>query len=711
MIVSTIKANTLGYGFQPIRAVIPVPEGFTGSLQIGNWPTQQEVCLRRNDNSPQSIEVIAIADETFTGTATVCKVESHYSPTPTSLHPMVKHLLLHESVKLCIEGKDGTVYSADLALEFDNPTEHTKILRSGAAETVLETTGGFVDGMGSHLGGFVAQVRAYANVPGLIVDFSWHTGFKDMPIGRIAFKSMWIETPPVWDVAKIFGLRGFVEGEKTYLIEPLEDDALHVVYPQTRYDGRFVIYPQGYREVASDIARDSGQGVAIDGWCAWNPDTPITLEQVHLPSMDRIDFKSKTRKKISEFMSALQNGALLPSSGHGRFGYRHPALWNYGGATSGQYINHRDFVDVVSLNEEESFPYIREWCCSLLDRTYGFLYESNGLAPDVSSFPQPINFVLSPGAAGWSSKNQLWPTDAQDPFGFRDTVNNYDPAVDKVPYDSAQGSLGTIDPAHFVRISRAFKVMVEFTNDEWSRRVVEDLAVCLHLDHNDHEPNISGYVTRVTDMLEESRQSPGKGGRLNRADGWVMEFMSLASAIGLGYEKYLSKYVEIFELDQMSTGFVQGSESGKEFKQEPFNSKFRYSLNYQEQILQWGVFCARTRVGIDSDRLLRATLAFHRFSIVDGLNGPWYKISTGDALTGTPFTQKEQIDAAPKSGGASTHQYGVSLGIAKILAPENPEVDDAIREFCWKAEHPLSYLEGFGISNLANHATLLASLS
>lgn len=565
---------------------------------------------------------------------------------------------------------------------------------------------------------------------------------QDDPLDRVYFERIDVVVPDGWRLHQnfedpLFG--GFVTqgGRRVYsLVAPNADGSMHVMRWQGQFLRRLVVAPDGGGGRARDRLRGTGQAFCVRGtdpvrgheyWSWWNRGTARYFPQSYvLPTLDHLGIpvlRGLLRNEHDFLEAHLEQGTGVgdyPVS-VGNLGWGHPYGVSYGGMTGGAEIF---LIDGVTVAASASIRGLRAYQAlhrMHTDRQPTAFYDADGEPTSVE------RWLVSGGSNGdyVPFLHFLHPTlGPGDPFGFDQAPqfqiqfvqgNGLAPG-----YESAHLGFDPHDYQHFIRYTRAPKVLVWLSNDSLAADDLRMQAENFHLSYHPHANTASGMhqSSGMRGAIESVATYPGAGFAFGRGESWGFDCALAAYAVGddawrarkLSWFRRLALLVSDGQV--ACSGFLQAQVTAQ-FA----NGQYRGRQAIEESIAQNMLQGVRQTVLRDFDRqrseLVRGVLERSLFASVSdmawfpGETAPWARTGIGPADPSTPvwcslgqMPPDAYLPYHERFQNASPLAYGYELtGNPLFLEKARLLIGD---------EDLVNGLQNHGLENLENRAALLA---
>ena len=408
-----------------------------------------------------------------------------------------------------------------------------------------------------HLLGVHAYVSWFRDSTTVGIDLRFHNAHdghdkvdaRDDPLDTLYFRELELSMPEAWTVQQdfpdpLFGSERIEGGRRIVaLVAPEPSGGLHVMRWLAQFHRRLAFSPA--QPVDTALARTyldgAGRAFCVRGfelkgreyWSWWNEKTARYFPQRHqLPSLDHVGqaaLEADLRGELSFLSTHLADGTDVgdyPLSAP-RLGWGHPYGVSYGGMTGGLEIFCYDGVSTAAAASASGYRMYTALHRMATDRQPNALYRLDGEPSSVEEwliengdtdyvpfehFVVPLTFGSRP-----------------DPFGVRNAprfqvdyvrANGLQPA-----YEGQHFGFDPIDYQHFVRYTRAAKVLVWLGNDSLAADDLRMEAENFHLGYhaNANEPGGNAQGSGLLANLRYVQQFPGQGCPYGRGEAWGLD--------------------------------------------------------------------------------------------------------------------------------------------------------------------------------------------
>ena len=417
----------------------------------------------------------------------------------------------------------------------------------------------------------------------------------DDPLDKHYFQRLEISVPGDWTLQQdfadpLFGNERLSGGRRTFdLVKPNPGGKLHVIKWGAQFHRRLMLSPA--RPVSIESARGFLDGVGraycVRGvnengqeyWSWWNDETARYFPQRHqLPLLDHVapaTLESRITGELAFLSSRLTSGLGTGDYpvASGRLGWGHPYGVAYGGMTSGQEIFCYDGIVAATVASPDAFRLYSALHRMQTDRQPNALFRLGGAPSSVEQWLVengnrdyvPFEHYVVP----------LFSSSRPDPFGVRDAPrfqSDFVRAHGLAPaYEASHLLFDPHDHQHFIRYTRAAKVLAWLANDSLA---IDDLrlqAENFHFTFHPHHNGPSG-ATQDTGMLAKRQfvdAHPGQGFPYGRGEAWGLDCVLAAYSTSEPAWRerklpWILQQVELLTDGQAAcSGFVQALVSNK----------------------------------------------------------------------------------------------------------------------------------------------------
>lgn len=573
-----------------LRATLPVPPG-TFPRADGLVPfvmldpagdpllTQVEIVTRHPDpaDGASVVELIARAPRPDVATGTTLQfpvIERPHHPPPDLLESVpesVRDLLADpDALELVVHDVFGHRY---VAHPLDASSE-VRVLRHGPvhAEVRLhrilrperEVPG--PQGTLPHALGVHVYLSFFRGTELIGLDLRFHNGHDgqdtadplDDPLDTLYFRDLELAVPAGWrihtDVSDpALGVER-VEGGRCVrpLVTPLPGGRMHVIRWLGQFHRRIALAPEGVSglvEARSYLER-AGQAFATRGfdprdgreyWSWWNAATAAWFPQrLQLPLLDHVDKATVADALVGELDFLTTHLEAGTSTGDYPIdspvlGWGHPYGVSYGGMTGGHEIFLYDGIETAWLASRSGLRAFTLLHRMQTERMPNALWSKDGEPASLERWRVesgeldylPFRHFVVPQLFGSNP----------DPFGVKSAprfqvdhvrANGLAPA-----YEAAHFGFDPYDYQHFVRYTRAAKVLAWLANDSLAKddllQQAENFHLSFHELYSGFPGSVMGSSLRAQQDLVAAR--PGRGMPFGRGEAWGLDCAVAAYAL------------------------------------------------------------------------------------------------------------------------------------------------------------------------------------
>ncbi|MCE9595744.1 MAG: hypothetical protein K8S98_16265 [Planctomycetes bacterium] len=756
-----------------LRGTVPVPKGtypradgmtpfsildFDGNVV----PTQCEIVSRYpNDNDGADVVEVLGRVKLQPGTAPGTRVtyaivdDPHKAGKIAVTKSVLGMMSKPGSILLVATDCFGHQYTLDLVSDtrLAYSKGATKQMRDGDAASQLRTYGvllpsstvksGPPTGPLPHLFGAHAYFGMWAKSNVLSLDLRVSNGFSgrdattnnDDPINDVYFRSLelWVRKGWTLETSLVDSGAGpsYDAGKWTAfpLVAPRADGKLHLMPDQGQFHRRLALTPVGNETEALAYARAENLGFCKKGlgstgaelFSWWNPLTSRYFPQKHrLPELDHIGataMRQKLGAELAKTEQRIKTGQpdAFPYPTNGAMGWAYPWGSKYGGMTGGQEIFMYDGLTTAAAASAEGWRGYEATHRMYSDRQPTTLFNKDGEPTRVADWVVhgsqgdyiPMYFFL---------KLQT----GNDPFGFK-VEPTYQTSYVKAntlnpPYEAALLGYNAIDFQHYVRRTRAEKVLIWLGNDAIAKDDAKMDAEIFHLSYceynNDAKGNAQG--SGLLADIQSVTTKPGQGFGFGRGEGWGIDVTNVAYNTGSvkWRQEMLPWYQKIADMVLAGQGDCNG------FWQNMYNAKwvaglYRARQSFEQSIcenaLVGAIEVALRDVDLARQQEVETSLKSSLYAMIGPMGwsasakGPWTVTAVAPLSGGTPF-----CGSLPPNGDSgkpdkyytwSSFAYGYEL-------TGDPQFIDLAEVMI--GGNLLAILEGQGYTTLENRAALLA---
>ena len=570
--------------------------------------------------------------------------------------------------KLTLHDQSGRSYTHDLGAQGTALRVH----RVGSAAITIERD------FATLKGGMQVWMtaRAYSNEVEIIVN--WHNGLQSAQ-------------PDVYfDTVKL-------EGPAGTRWTPLLPDPV-ASYPYLVSGGPHVL-PERWERAFRVIVHDANvtPDLSLPGWAVgdWS-NGGYLVQSLRVPDLSHTNI-DLTPEKDDDFHK-LRNNLPVYSTAEQPVSELYPAEGvRYGGMTSGYHIEPFAFVPLAYSGQHDGLLSVYVEQLRYAARQMGCIYQPNGL---------PVNqdlFLNSDGTQPYNIFNNVFiGSQPNNPFGFGRT-----PQVPGwAPYDP--NDWDPIDWQHFIRRSKANKVLVWLANDPLAKRYLM----------------MDAELGRMT-------WYEGKGGRLwvpsaygqglpwGRAEAWTGDLMATAYAVAdtawrQRNRAWFDTFVEGLRKAQMANGLLSAQNFGKMATSPPYgdgqNAYYFVHIANEQVFLVHALRGVGNALGLEVNSIIkRCAEGLWNFAWKQGTDGPLFIYPAGP-VSGPRYTYRSQIPAGLTTtmsydgwhvpvALAAGHRAGANMIPALQAHTYTSSVSQARNKFL-----------SWGLDNTANRADALSLL-
>lgn len=417
----------------------------------------------------------------------------------------------------------------------------------------------------------------------------------DDPLDELYFQRLEISVPADWTLQQdfpdpLFGNERLAGGRRTFdLVAPNPDGTMHVIRWGGQFHRRLMLSPARPVSIERARAQLDGAGRAFcrrgrnengqEYWSWWNADTARYFPQRHqLPLLDHLPpatLEARITNELGFLATHLASGQGVGDYplDSGRLGWGHPYGVAYGGMTSGQEIFCYDGIVAATVGSPDGFRLYSALHRMQTDRQPNALFQLGGEPSSVEEWLVengdrdyvPFEHFVVPLVFG----------SRPDPFGVRDAPRfqaDYVAAHGLVPaYEAAHLAFDPHDHQHFIRYTRAAKVLAWLANDSLA---ADDLRLQAENFHFTYHPYYNGpfgtaQETGLLTKLQYVAANPGQGFPYGRGEAWGLDCVLGAYATAEpGWRErklpWILQQAELISAGQAScSGFVQAFVSNK----------------------------------------------------------------------------------------------------------------------------------------------------
>ncbi|HEX6883409.1 MAG TPA: hypothetical protein VF530_08505 [Planctomycetota bacterium] len=570
----------------------------------------------------------------------------------------------------------------------------------------------------------------------------------DDPLDKLYFRSLEISLPADWTLQQdfadpSFGNERVVGGRRIFdLVAPNADGTMHVIRWGGQFHRRLMLSParSGSMERARAYLDGAGRAfcrrgtndVGVDYWSWWNPETARYFPQRHLlPLLDHLTpaaLENRLASDLGFLVTRLASGRGVGDypMASDRLGWGHPYGVAYGGMTSGQEIFCFDGILAATLASPDGFRLYSALHRMQTDRQPNALFQLGGEPSSVEEWLVengdrdyvPFEHFVVPLVFG----------SRPDPFGVRSAPRfqaDYVAANGLVPaYEAQHLGFDPHDHQHFIRYTRAAKVLAWLANDSLAADDLRLQAENFHLTFHPHYNGPFGSVQQSGMLAKQQYVAayPNQGFPYGRGEAWGLDCVLAAYSTGeLAWRERKLPWI-LQQAELLSTG--QAACSG--FVQAYVSNKAVNGLYQARQMIEQSI-TENTLVGLYESVLnqaqpahaamaldvLRASLrAFiSEMAWFPGESGPWRYTGVGPLDPSLPpwCSRTEMPADAWTVGDRETFQDWSSFAYGYLLTGDSAflrkaQVQIGAPDFAGLAAR----LDSAGQANLENLAALMA---
>ncbi|MCB9913544.1 MAG: hypothetical protein H6828_00175 [Planctomycetes bacterium] len=480
--------------------------------------------------------------------------------------------LLDDAGALVLRTHDvfGHTYEADLLtdLRANDPLELRR-LRSGPVADQWRTHENLVPvtpvagstGTLPHLMGVHTYVTTWRDEGFVTLELRVHNGHEgedpdsdqDDPLDKLYFEDLELAVPSGWTLLELYPTpstgTSYLDGGATVypLVAPIGGGLMHMMPRQAMFHRRLALCRVGEEAraqaaleeqgLAFCTAGQNGLGQELLSW--WNGYSARYYPQnVRLPHLDYIapaaTMRTQLANEFADIRAAHQAGTTGPwPMVTPELGWAHPWGPNVGNMHGGAEINFWDGVKTAWSGSREGYLGFQLRHRMVMDRHPTAFYDRHGREHQLEDW-------LAEGPNGTYLPIYMWIVPwlpLADPHGFtsspsfqRDAVvaQNRQPA-----YDAQLAGFQNIDNQHWVRATRAAKVLTWLGNDALAKDDLRLQGELARSSYQFYEQDVWGYAI-VTGALHDKRYvdaHPGQGFEVDRGEGWLLDTVATAYAL------------------------------------------------------------------------------------------------------------------------------------------------------------------------------------
>ena len=561
----------------------------------------------------------------------------------------------------------------------------------------------------------------------------------DDPLDRVYFDRIDVTVPSSWFVDQgfedpFFGNESTGGGKRTVsLVNRLTDGTKHYMRWQGQMHRRLVLSTAGLRNTAQQyVEGGAGQAFCVRGrdpgddheyWSWWNRGTARYFPQSYqLPRLDHVgNLLPNEESAYYSIKGHLENGTSTGGNypiASGNLGWAHPYGVSYGGMTGGNEVFLYDGVKTAAAKSRLGTQMFKAYMRMHTDRQATALYDVDGQPASVEDWVVansyvPFEFFLHPNLSGG------------DPFGVNQAPQfqiQHVVGTGKQPsYEPALRSFDAHDYQHYVRYTRAPKVLLWLTNDSLAKDDLLMAAEVFHFAYHEYDNSQWGSAQesgmRADQLYVQS--IPGIGFGFGRGEAWGIDaaLAAYAAADVAWREKKYPWFQALANLvadgQGACNGFIQSNVTSKNL-----NGLYRTRQQIEQSItenmlqgLRETVFRGRSQAFSD---LVRDTLAsslngfISDMVFVPGCNVPPSITAIGPLNVNLPvWCSFNQMPADGWSDQRDSYQDWCSFAWGYELTGDLEFMDKALTQFGYgNSLHTV--IMGGGTDNIENRSALLA---
>jgi len=574
------------------------------------------------------------------------------------------------------------------------------------------------------------------------------TSALDDPLDKVYFQRVEVAMPEGWVLLQdfddpLFGRERLNNGRR--IVELVEGDPggnMHVMRWGGQFHRRMVLAPNRSGAVRAARAQLEGAGRAFctrgfdalgrEYWSWWNADTSRYFPQRHqLPLLDHLG-RAALESEVDGELDFLA-GHLADGTGVGnypiatrRLGWGHPYGVAYGGMTGGLEINCYDGIVAAAAATPSGYRLYTALHRMQSDRQPNALYEIDGSPASVEEWViengttdyVPFEHFVVPLVSG----------SRPDPFGVKSAPRfqvDYVQANGLQPsYESMHLLYDPYDYQHFVRYTRAAKVLAWLANDSLAKDDLRMQAENFHLSFHSNANNVFGAAqgSGLLSLTRAVHNTPGKGFQYGRGEAWGMDCATAVYSLadeGWRARKlpwFMRQVQLVLEGQASCSGFIQAAVSPK-----ALDGKYHARQMIEQSITENAFVGLHESVFRDShpgfaamirdilDGSLRAFIS--PMAWFPGQPGPWRFTGVGPLNRAQPVwcSRAQMPNDAWTAGDRETYQDWSSFAYGYELTRDPVFLEFArIQIGATSQADLLARLKNNGTSNLQNQAALLA---
>lgn len=568
----------------------------------------------------------------------------------------------------------------------------------------------------------------------------------DDPLDKVYFREIQVSAPANWSLLQDYpdpyfgGFSGDSSRWTWNLVKPLAGGKLHVMRWMGQFHRRLWLASPVHQGAAVNYAQDLGHGFCVRGtdpftgddlWSWWNKGTRRYFPQRYpMPALDHVGL-GNLRGSLFNEQQRLANH-LLNGTNDGDYpvdanvmGWGHPYGVSYGGMTSGEEIFCWDGIKVAACGSYFGYRLYTALHRMHTDRMPNALYDLDGEPTSVERWLHengdrdyvPFYHFVVP----------FLTSSYPDPFGFRNAprfqINHVAANGLAAPYEGGHLSFDPHDYQHFIRYTRAPKVLVWLGNDSIAKddllMQAENFHLSFHANCNDSSGGV--HTSGLRSMKSFVATNPGKGCYFGRGEAWgldcaVAAFAAAPPAWRNAKRPWLNEIIELLSTGQGEcTGFIQAFISEK-----AVGGRYRARQQIEQSITENALVGLRETVfrGYDDTRaaLARNVLVGSLYAFISPMafeagRGPWRYTGIGPLDVTKPIwcAGSDMPSDAVTAGDWETYQDWSSFAYGYEITGDPIFLQKALEQVSF-ATDLYGYLSSQGLNNLENRAALLALL-
>ena len=554
-----------------------------------------------------------------------------------------------------------------------------------------------------HLFGVHTYITTYTGQEILGLEIRFHNGHsgldngtsEDDPLDRIYFQRIEITIPETYHIQQQFEDPSFRPPFRSggrriaRFVDAIPNGQAHVMRWLGQFHRRMMISTTAALDIARNYLDGAGQAFCEKGldptnshqlYSWWNPNTARYFTQKHqLPSLDHVNGGIwGIRNALNSQHDSIENN-LIQGTGQGGYpipygtlGWMHAYGVTYGGMTGGAEIFLYDGIGLAATGTPRGFRYYQALHRMTTSRQSMALYNEDGRPSSVEDW-----LIGSPGSpSAWVPMNhfQVPNTNNQDPFGLGNASQHqvtYAAVNGLAPwYQGTHLTYDPIDYQHFIRYTRAAKVLAWLGNDSIAKDDILAMAEAFNLSYHPYSNNSGGGYQSTGMKFDRvvADNYPGLGMPFGRGESWGSNTMVAAYALGdpawratkLPWFQALAELLA--DAQSSCTGFIQAQHMGSVPVPNQQPTYFWRQL-IEQSITENMLRGLKETVfeGADTSRaqLVRDTLVNSAYAMIsplaweNGVSAPWQYTAVGmnpDALAMGPSTYWCTVGDRPANG-------------------------------------------------------------